>query len=65
MVDIELVEELLGVIIIVSWSNMGPIVYGFREWTRGRDNVRFNRDKIQALSGFEYLSNEIITRNKA
>jgi hypothetical protein len=63
MIDIELVEELMAVIIIVSWSYMGPILYGFREWTIRRDNVQINRDKIQALSGFEYLSKEIIKRN--
>jgi len=63
MVDIELVEELLAVIIIVSWTNMSPIVYGFREWTKTQGRTQYDRDKIRALSGFEYLAKEMIKRN--
>jgi hypothetical protein len=63
MVDIDLVEELLGVIIFVSWSQMSPILYGFREWTKGRKHTLYNREKYQSLSGFEYLYTELKKRD--
>ena len=65
MVDIDLVEELLAVIIFVSWSKMSPVLYGFREWTKNQENTIYNREKYQSLSGFEYLFNELEKRNKA
>jgi hypothetical protein len=65
MVDIDLVEELLAVLIFVSWSKMSPVLYGFREWTKGQENTIYNREKYQSLSGFEYLYNELEKRNTA
>ena len=64
MVDIELVEELMAVIIFVSWAQMGPILYGFREWTKNRARTIY-ADAYQPMSGFEYLYNELEKRKNA
>ena len=64
MVDIELVEELMAVIIFVSWAQMGPILYGFRDWTKNRARTIY-ADAYQPMSGFEYLYNELEKRKNA
>ena len=64
MVDIELVEELLGVIIVVSWSKMHPILYGFREHVKDQVHTKYT-GTYQSLSGFEYLYFELEKRIKA
>jgi hypothetical protein len=66
LVDIDLVEELLVNIVLISWVKMGPVVYGFREYTRLRGkrlNFHARSDKYPQLSGFEYLYNELRKRN--
>jgi hypothetical protein len=63
MVDIDLVEELLAVIILVSWNKMSPILYGFREWTKTQPFTVTSK-KYQSLSGFEYLYNELKNRDQ-
>ena len=63
MVGIELVEELMGVVIVVSWSKMSPIVYGFREFVNDQEHTRY-LGTYQSLAGFEYLYFELEKRFK-
>lgn len=65
MVDIDLVEELMGTMIAVSWYRMGPVVLGFRAnrvSMAGDDDWWSN--KYQSLYGFEYLHNELKKRSQ-
>jgi hypothetical protein len=61
MIDVELVEELMGVIIIVSWSKMSPIVHGFREYVKDQVHTKY-KDTYKSLAGFEYLNFELEKR---
>ena len=65
MVDIELVEELLGNIILISWIKMGPIILGFREMTLTRHDGLGRVRNFPPLSGFDYINNELKKRQKA
>ena len=59
LIDIDLVEELLVNIILISWVRMGPIVKGFRE-----NVARTRSSRYDPYSGFEYLYSEIKRREQ-
>ena len=63
MVDIDLVEELMGTMVAVSWNRMGPIVFGFRE-NRASIGGQWWTTKYKSLYGFEYLNNELEKRSR-
>lgn len=67
LVDIDLVEELLVNIVLISWNKMGPILLGFREYTRSSDSPfggLGSSKRYPQMSGFEYLYNELKKRDK-
>ncbi len=64
LIDIDLVEELLVNVVIISWRRMSPILRG---WYENIARVRFGEgttsSKYIPLSGFEFLSNEMMKRD--
>jgi len=63
MLDIDLVEELLSNITLVSWDRMGPILKGWRE-SPLRFGAHTRSSKYDLMSGFEYLYNEMRQRDR-
>ncbi len=67
-IDVNLLDQLLVNIVKGSWHQMGPIVIGFRDYTKGGKG-RFVRligshsDRHPMFSGFEYLYNELQKRD--
>ncbi len=57
LLDIDLVEELLGNITDKSWENMGDIIYEWRKTIVTQKNRKY-----ELLHGFEYLYNEMHSR---
>ncbi len=65
LIDINLLDELLVNIVLISWLRMGPIVKGFREYTTGSNAIfegRGSSKRHPHISGFEYLYNELRKR---
>ena len=65
LIDINLLDQLIVNVVLVSWLQMGPIVKGFREYTSGSDarfEGRGSSKRHPHLSGFEYLYNELRKR---
>ncbi len=68
MIDINLLDQLLVKIVLVSWLQMEPVLMGFREYTVGSDarfEGRGSSVRHPHLSGFEYLYNELRKRENA
>ena len=63
MIDIVLVEELFSNITFVTWVQMEPII---SEWRKGDERFSgyVRSQKYEFYSGFEYLYNELVKRDK-
>ncbi len=60
LINIDLVEELLSNIVFMTWTKMGPIIYGMREnITEVELDGRGQSKKYPSFSGFEYLHSEL------
>ena len=65
LIDINLLDQLLVNMVLVSWNQMEPIVKGFRDYTKGsgaRFEGRGTSKRHPHFSGFEYLYNELRKR---
>jgi hypothetical protein len=68
LIDIKLLDQLFVNLVFITWLQMEPIVYGFRESTSGSNSLfegRGSSERYPHFFGFEYLYNELRKREDA